>query len=124
MSKNIKKSFLFDKKSVKKFSEISEDKNKIHLDEEYASKTFFKKPIVHGVFVISKLSSMIAENYINVILISMEYKFLKPIYVGTKVEIEISSEDIGEKKNSIFKVTDADNDICIAGHFKTKEKFK
>lgn len=124
MSKNIKKSFLFDKESVKIFSEISEDKNKIHLDEEYASKTFFKKPIVHGVFVISKLSAMIAENYINVILMSMEYKFLKPIYVGTKVEIEISSEDIGEKKNSIFKVTDVDNNICITGQFKTKEKFK
>lgn len=123
MSKNIKRSFLFDKESVIRFSEISEDKNKIHLNEEYASKTIFKFPIVHGIFIISKLSAMIAENYINVILISMEYKFLKPIYVGSKVEIHIFSQDTGEKKNSTFKVIDLDSDVCISGQFMTKEKF-
>ena len=33
-----------------KFAEFSGDKNPLHIDQEYASKTNFKKCIIHGAF--------------------------------------------------------------------------
>lgn len=36
---------------VVKFAELSGDKNPIHLDEQYASKSRYKKRLVHGLFL-------------------------------------------------------------------------
>ena len=40
---------VFTAEDVHRFSEISLDKNPVHLDEEYARTTRFGKTIVHGV---------------------------------------------------------------------------
>ena len=40
--------FSFTQEDVNRFAEISGDNNPIHLDEEYAKKTIFKKRIIHG----------------------------------------------------------------------------
>lgn len=122
MSKEINSIFHFSKERVKSFSEISEDKNKIHLDEVYAAKTFFKKPIVHGAFLISVLSSLIAENYSNVILLSMDFKFIKALYVGEVGTYSIRSSDTGENKISSFTIFNEKKEICVIGSFKTREK--
>jgi 3-hydroxybutyryl-CoA dehydratase len=107
---------------VKSFSDISGDKNKIHLDEVYAAKTFFKKPIVHGAFLISVLSSLIAENYSNVILLSMDFKFTKALYVGEVGIYTIKSSDTGEDKISSFTIFNENREACVIGSFKTREK--
>ena len=39
----------FTQKEVASFANLVGDTNPIHLDKDYASKTVFKKPIVHGV---------------------------------------------------------------------------
>jgi acyl dehydratase len=122
MSKEINSIFHFSKERVKSFSEISGDKNKIHLDEVYAAKTFFKKPIVHGAFLISVLSSLIAENYSNVILLSMDFKFIKALYVGEVGTYSIRSSDTGENKISSFTIFNEKKEICVIGSFKTREK--
>ena len=122
MSKEINSIFHFSKERVKSFSEISGDKNKIHLDEVYAAKTFFKKPIVHGAFLISVLSSLIAENYSNVILLSMDFKFIKALHVGEVGTYSIRSSDTGENKISSFTIFNEKKEICVIGSFKTREK--
>lgn len=122
MSKEINSIFHFSKERVKSFSEISGDKNKIHLDEVYAAKTFFKKPIVHGAFLIGVLSSLIAENYSNVILLSMDFKFIKALYVGEVGTYSIKSSDTGENKISSFTIFNEKKEICVIGSFKTREK--
>ncbi len=35
-------------KDIDDFVELTGDDNKLHLDHEYASRTSFKKPVVHG----------------------------------------------------------------------------
>ena len=104
------------------FSEVSGDKNKIHLDESYAATTFFKKPIVHGAFLISVLSSLVAENYSNVILLGMDFKFVKAMYVGETASYAIRSSDTGESKTSSFTIFNEAGEACVIGSFKTREK--
>lgn len=123
MPKQIIETIFFDERSVFDFAEVSGDKNKIHLDSAYASTTFFKKPIVHGAFAISKLSAIIAKKYINVILLEMNYKFLKPIFVNSSVKVVIDYEETGETKESNFKFLNSSEEVCIIGTYKTKEKF-
>ena len=41
-------SFLFTQEDVDTFAQVTGDTNPIHLDEEYASKSIFKKRVVHG----------------------------------------------------------------------------
>ena len=38
------------RKDVLDFSRITGDNNPIHINDEYAEKSIFKKPIVHGMF--------------------------------------------------------------------------
>ncbi|MEO5907555.1 MAG: MaoC/PaaZ C-terminal domain-containing protein, partial [Saprospiraceae bacterium] len=43
-----KESFSFTQEQVELFAKLSMDMNPIHLDADFASKTIFKKPIIHG----------------------------------------------------------------------------
>ena len=44
---------------IEKFVELSGDDNRIHVDEEFANKTSFKKPIAHGMLGASFISTVI-----------------------------------------------------------------
>ena len=43
------------------FSELSNDKNPIHLDSNFASKTNFGRKIVHGMLIASLFSGLLGE---------------------------------------------------------------
>lgn len=66
------------------FARISGDHNPIHLSREYASKTIFKKPIVHGLLVASQISSCIAQ-IPGAIYIHQTLNFRKPVYTGQRI---------------------------------------
>ena len=53
----------FTREDVTRFAEVSLDNNPIHLDEAYAAKTRFKKPIVHGVLVNGLLSALMGTRF-------------------------------------------------------------
>ena len=40
--------FSFTQKDVEAFAKVTGDNNPVHLDESYAAKTMFKRPIMHG----------------------------------------------------------------------------
>jgi 3-oxoacyl-[acyl-carrier protein] reductase len=44
---------------IEKFSELTGDDNRLHMDEAFASKTEFKKPIAHGMLGASFISTII-----------------------------------------------------------------
>lgn len=50
----------FTQERVNTFAEVTGDKNPIHLDEAYAAKTPFGKPIVHG-FLAGAVFSKVLE---------------------------------------------------------------
>ena len=76
---------------VLSFSNVSGDKNPIHLSKSYARKTRFGKRIAHGM-LIGSLISKILGNYFpgqGTIFLKSELKFKKPVYIGDTVNIKV-----------------------------------
>jgi acyl dehydratase len=47
------------KEDIKEFSKITGDTNPVHVNEAYASKSFFGKPIAHGMLTASLISAVL-----------------------------------------------------------------
>ncbi|KUK80699.1 MAG: MaoC domain protein dehydratase [Petrotoga mobilis] len=92
---------------VESFAEITGDKNPVHLDEEFASHTLFKKRIVHGMLSLSIVSSILGMEFPGpgTIYIKQEVKFLKPIYIGEKITVRITVKDKIEEKSRLILIT-------------------
>lgn len=88
---------------IAQFAETSGDKNLVHLDEEFAAKTPFKKRIAHGIFGLSLISAALGMRFpgIGTIYMKQDAKFLKPIFIGEEVEIVITVEEIFEEKKRL-----------------------
>ena len=77
-------------KDCLKFASISGDKNKVHINKKYASKTKYKKPIIHGAFLsglMSRMAGMEIPGKYSLVH-SSNIKFKKPIYVPAKILVE------------------------------------
>ena len=102
------------------FAELSEDKNPVHLDYEYAAQTIFKKPIVHGMFVASQISNLIANKLPGPgsIYKSQSLSFKRPVYYGDKIKCEAEVILIVPEKKILELKTICSNeygDIVIEG---------
>ena len=67
------------------FAGISTDLNPIHINENYAKKTFFGGRIAHGVLSLALVSAAGTELPGLIILLSMSGKFLKPVRIGDTI---------------------------------------
>lgn len=111
---------LITEERINKFAEISGDKNPVHLDAEFASKTPFKKRIAHGVFSLGLISAILGMRFpgMGTIYMKQDTKFLKPIFVGEEVEIVLTVLEIfPEKKRLLLKtqVLSANGTVTIDG---------
>ncbi len=85
------------------FAEFSGDKNPIHVDEKFASRTPFKKRIAHGTIILAKISKLLTDKMgQGNILLSEEIKFLKPTYIGDILKIKVI--EITPLENSVKKL--------------------
>tara|TARA_B100001123_G_C14773201_1_gene813580 strand:+ start:234 stop:653 length:420 start_codon:yes stop_codon:yes gene_type:complete len=107
-------------KDVKRFSEVSGDKNLIHTDKEFASKTRFKKPIVHGMFTASLFSNLVG----NVLpgngslYLTQDLNFKKPVYIGDTIRAKLKViRKVDGPKILVLKTTasNQDNEIVLTG---------
>jgi 3-hydroxybutyryl-CoA dehydratase len=69
------------------FSEITGDRNPVHLDAEYAAKTMFKEPIAHGMLTASYISAVFGSELPGpgAIYVSQTLNFRAPVKVGDRV---------------------------------------
>lgn len=110
----------FTSKDVEDFSGISLDVNPIHLDEEYASKTFFRKRIVHGFLVGSLISATIANKLPGKgsVYLSQEMNFKAPVYIDEEITCRVEIIEVFEQK-SIYRLStncyNSNNKIVIEG---------
>ncbi len=96
---------VFDKNDVIAFAQLSQDDNPIHINEEYASGTFFKRNIVHGVLIVSMFSKIFGTIYPGngCIYLSQSAKFLKPAFVCDSVKAKVKLVSFDEtKKRGVF----------------------
>lgn len=89
------------KNEVKAFAELTGDMNPIHLDNDYAKNTTFGQVIVHGAFLISLISRVIAEKNPGPgsIWLSQSCRFNRPVYIGDEIKVIVETKSI--KKTTI-----------------------
>ena len=89
---------------VKTFAEISEDFNPVHLDEDYASKSRYKKQIIHGLMATSLFSGLFGTKLPGegCVYKSQNIRFKRPIYIGDAVKAKIVVTEVNIK-NKIIK---------------------
>lgn len=82
---------------IERFVELTGDDNKLHIDKNYAARTSFKKPVVHGMLGASFISTIIGTKLPGdgALWFSQTLEFLLPVRMGD--EITVSAEVI--KKN-------------------------
>jgi 3-hydroxybutyryl-CoA dehydratase len=90
---------------VKSFALISEDFNPVHLDEEYAANSRYKKQIIHGLMATSLFSGLFGTKLPGegCVYKSQNIRFKRAIYIGDVVmaRVEVTHVSI-EKKVTTF----------------------
>ncbi len=98
---------------IEKFADVSGDHNPIHLDEIYATKTFFKGRIAHGMLSVSFISTVLAQELPGPgsIYLKQEIDFRKPVRIGDTItaRVEIIYKD-DEKERITLRTT------CVNQH--------
>ena len=105
---------------VKQFAEIVGDLNPVHLDAEFAEKSFFKKRIVHGAFLGGLISKVLGMDFPGqgTVYISQNSVFKRPVYVDTTVTVEVKvTQIIPEKRRLVLdtNIFNSSGEICVTG---------
>lgn len=94
---------VFNEEDVLAFAELTTDRNPAHVDEQYASKTIFKKQIAHGMFVGSLFSVIFGVQMpgLGSIYIKQSFKFTKPVYFGDEITATATVKEIITDRNRV-----------------------
>lgn len=101
-------SFSYTQQQVDEFARVTGDDNPVHLDEEFASKTIFKKRIAHGMLGASILSKVFGTLFPGngTIYLNQSLNFLRPMYVDEAYEAVFEVKElIVEKNRAIISTT-------------------
>lgn len=118
-----------DDETIKKIAEVSKDINPIHTDEQYAAGSMFGKRIAHGLFCINSISEAIGNHLPGKgsVLLSQNFIYKKPVYIGDIIKTIIKIEEIQEKKNIYILSAvckNENNEIVLDGISKVKYNIK
>ena len=93
--------FSYSQAQVDRFAEVTGDNNPLHLDEEYAATTMFKRPIMHGFLggsVFSKIFGTLFPGE-GTIYMNQTMNFMRPMFVDTDYEAVMTITEINREKN-------------------------
>lgn len=95
---------------IKNFAGVSGDFNPIHMSDEYAEASKFKKRIAHGLMSASYFSAIFGTKLPGkgCVYVSQNLNFKRPVYIGDTVRATVTIKKIDEKKRVLFFDT-----ICI-----------
>ncbi|MCD8512261.1 MAG: MaoC family dehydratase [Nitrincola sp.] len=90
------------------FAGVSGDNNPVHINEEYAQTTMFKKRIVHGMFSAALISTVAGTRLPGpgCIYIDQQIKFKAPVFIGDTAKATITVTEIDEARRRVKARTD------------------
>lgn len=93
------------------FSGVSGDTNPVHLDQDYAKATRFGAKIAHGMLIGSFISNVIGTRMPGEgsIYMKQEMTFLRPVYYGDRITVEIALKALQKDRNRAVLSTDCYN---------------
>lgn len=85
------------------FAHVSGDVNPVHLDENFASNTPFKKRIAHGAYTGSVVSAALALKLPGpgTIYLGQSLSFRKPVYIGDTLTVHLTVTDKKDDKKFV-----------------------
>jgi len=88
---------------IDKFVDLSGDNNKLHVDKDFASRTDFKVPVVHGMIGASFISTLIGTKLPGdgALWYSQSLEFLRPVRIGDSITVEATVVKKNARENSI-----------------------
>ena len=114
--------FRFSQDDVIAFANATGDKNPVHLDADFAAKTQFKRPIMHGMLSASLFSKVFGTLFPGegTIYLKQTLNFLKPMYVDTDYVAEFVVKDVIKDKNratieTLIKQKATGSFVCASG---------
>ena len=94
------------------FANVTGDRNPLHLDPQYASKTRFGRPVAHGMlsagFISAALGTQLAPDCC-VVYLSQSLRFLRPVHIGDTVRTVVEVKGVDSQKRIITVKTDCSN---------------
>ena len=115
----------FTARDVELFAELSLDTNPIHLDDEYAANSPFKKRIVHGVLVASLISAALATKCPGAgsIYLGQELSFERPVAIGDTLTARVEVVEKLAKRVVVLSttVTNQNGEVVVSGRAKLKK---
>ena len=82
--------------TIEAFAELSGDENPIHFDDEYAAETMFGGRVAHGIISAAVVSGALARLSGDIVYLSQEISFEKPVHPGETVAASVSViDDLG-----------------------------
>ena len=90
----------FTDEDVRAFAAISGDKNPVHLDEDYAAQTQFKKRIAHGILTAGLISAILGTQLPGEgsIYLGQTLNFRAPVYLGDTITATVTIIKKHERK--------------------------
>jgi len=95
-------SFTLNEKIYNGFIELFNDRNPMHVDEEYARSNGFSSKVMHGNILNGFISFMAGECLPekNIILISQEINYKKPVYLNDTLILSMEIVNMSESVNA------------------------
>ena len=105
---------------VKIFAELSGDYNPLHFDQEFVSKTKFKKLVVQGGLTTGLLHALVAMDMPGpgTVFLSQNWKFTAPVFINDTITAEATVLSVHETKPVTqlqIKITQQDGVIVLEG---------
>ncbi len=102
------------------FAGITGDFNPVHINDEYAKESMFKKRIAHGMLSGSLFSTVLGTQLPGAgsIYLGQELKFTKPVFIGDTITATVKVIELNIEKNKVILetiATNQNNDIVIKG---------
>lgn len=113
--------FQFTQDEVVTFANVTGDKNPVHLDADYAAKTMFKRPIMHGFLGGSVFSKVFGTLFPGegTIYLKQSMAFMRPMYIDTAYEVRMTVKEVNKEKHratvETLIVDKASGDTVISG---------
>ena len=97
-SAELTKSFTED--DIDEFARLTLDDNGMHTSAELSRRGLFRRPVVHGVFVGSLISSVMGTKLPGhgTVLQEMDCKYTNPVYPGDSVTAKVVLTDVDEQE--------------------------
>lgn len=104
---------------IKSFAGISGDNNPVHMSDEYAEQSRFKKRVAHGLMSASYFSALFGTKIPGpgCVYVSQSLFFKKPVYLNDTVTAIVTVKGVNLEKRRVFFKTECKvkNKIVIDG---------